>query len=71
MVQVMRVNRNADTRQQGGLDMNSEEYSLDGVSLRTEATSDPPLILNTVIFEVESLEVRCMKGDCNGDYAPG
>ena len=51
--------------------MNSEEYSLDGVSLRTEATSDPPLILNTVIFEVESLEVRCMKGDCNGDYAPG
>lgn len=72
MVQETRANRNADIREKGeALDMNTGEYSVDGVSLGTEATSDPPLILKIVTFEVEPLEVRCMKGDCNGDYVPG
>jgi hypothetical protein len=32
---------------------------------------DAPHVDAAVRIEVESPELRCMKGDCNGDYVPG
>ena len=32
---------------------------------------DAPHVDAAVKIEVESPELRCMKGDCNGDYVPG
>lgn len=45
-------------------------------SLLSEATNDAehtaaPKIQQVVRLEVEEPEIRCLKGDCNGDYPPG
>jgi hypothetical protein len=47
------------------------DYTLDGVIPGRNAISGPPEILTILEIDVESPEIRCMKGDCNGDYAPG
>jgi len=36
-----------------------------------EPASGAPTISTVLALEVDSAEVRCMKGDCNQDYAPG
>lgn len=47
-------------------------YSLEAfVADEREFEVDAPHIETAVKIEVESPELRCMKGDCNGDYAPG
>jgi hypothetical protein len=47
------------------------DYTLDGVISDRDAVSGPPEILTIVTLDIESPEIRCMKGDCDGDYAPG
>lgn len=47
------------------------DYTLDGIISDRNATSGPPEVLTILALDIESPEIRCMKGDCNQDYAPG
>lgn len=48
-------------------------YSLEAYVTADEqhCGTDAPHVDAAVRIEVESPELRCMKGDCNGDYVPG
>jgi hypothetical protein len=48
-------------------------YSLESFVTADEQQhdGDAPHVDVAVRIEVESPELRCMKGDCQGDYAPG
>jgi hypothetical protein len=50
---------------------NSTDYSLESIALNDEADGEAVKILSAQKLEIDSPEVRCMKGDCNGDYTPG
>lgn len=49
------------------------DYSLEGYVANDDQSceNDAPRLATAVKIEVESPELRCMKGDCQGDYAPG
>lgn len=47
------------------------DYTLDATASNEEPASGAPTISTVLALEVDSAEVRCMKGDCNQDYAPG
>jgi hypothetical protein len=49
------------------------DYSLEAFVTADEQQRvvDAPHVDAVVKIEVESPELRCMKGDCQGDYAPG
>lgn len=47
------------------------DYTLDATAPKEEASSEAPTVSAVLALEVDSAEVRCMKGDCNQDYAPG
>lgn len=47
------------------------DYSLESVLSDQPKDAEQPKIIATVQISVESPEVRCEKGDCNQDYAPG
>lgn len=49
----------------------SPDYSLDAVANKKSQIMDSPKIKSVTVMEVESSDVRCSKGDCDGDYAPG
>ncbi len=49
----------------------STDYSLESMAFDNEADGEVPEIMSAQKIEIESPEVRCMKGDCDGDYAPG
>ena len=48
-------------------------YSLEAfvVADEQQCRVDAPHVDAAVTIEVESPELRCMKGDCNQDYSPG
>lgn len=55
------------------MDISNErpDYSIERISTDKYEDCKDPKIKSAVLLEVQSSEVRCMKGDCNQDYAPG
>jgi len=47
------------------------DYSLDAAANKKSQEMKSPKINSVTVMEVESSDVRCSKGDCNQDYAPG
>jgi hypothetical protein len=47
------------------------DYTIETHDAPDGAHLGAPVISSVLSLEVESPEVRCMKGDCDGDCAPG
>lgn len=45
-------------------------YTLDKIQLGDLKDKEHPIINSLIDLIVENTEVRCTKGDCNGDYCP-
>lgn len=47
------------------------DYSLESAKTLDSQGVKPPIIKSVIVLEVEKSDVRCTKGDCQGDYVPG
>ena len=47
------------------------DYTLETALIDNRKDCKNPEIVQEISLEVESADVRCLKGDCNQDYAPG
>lgn len=48
------------------------DYTLEGIVSEQASALGAPEVQTVLALDVESLELRCMKGDCpSGDYVPG
>lgn len=48
--------------------MTSKDYSLENTSFHQKVICDRIMIKSVAVLEVQLADVRCIKGDCAGDY---
>ena len=51
--------------------MKTPDYTLEEIAVAQNTEERLPEISSVRVLKVEDPEVRCSKGDCDQDYAPG